>query len=473
MLPEPVRGYLNDHRERFLQRLFELLRFPSIANVHGPGDPCLACASWLVDYLRGLGLEAQLVPTGAKPTGPGQTRKPCVLAEAHVSDQAPTLLIYGHYDVQPVEPLDLWNSAPFEPVIRDGCIYARGADDDKGQLFTHLMAIEAWRQAGGGLPVNLKLLFEGEEEIGSPDLEPFIAASARRLSADACLISDSEFFADGLPSITYALRGLAYMEVTVTGPSADCHSGVNGGAVANPINGLARIIAAMHDADGRITIPGFYDDVLPLTDAERNEWRKLPMDEAEYAASLGLTELGGGEKGLPVLERRWSRPTLDCNGIVGGYTGAGSKTIIPAQASAKLSARLVANQDPQKVVEGFRRFVAEHTPPGLKATMQVHAEARPVMLAKDAPAMRAGQEALAEAFDRAPAMIRCGASVPITELFQRLLGLDGVLMGFGLPDDNLHAPNEHFRLDHLWRGAVASAAFMRNLRASWEAGRSR
>jgi acetylornithine deacetylase/succinyl-diaminopimelate desuccinylase-like protein len=455
MLPAAVVKYLEDHHEQFLAKLFELLEIPSVANVKADPDPCGLCANWLADYLRNLGLDAEVVPAEGKPN---------VLASAQVSADAPTLLVYGHYDVQPPEPLELWKSDPFEPVIRDGCIYARGADDDKGQLFAHLMAIEAWQRAGGGLPVNLKLFLEGEEEVGSPDLEAFMARMADRLAADACLISDSAFFTEGLPSITYALRGLAYLELKLNGPAADCHSGVNGGAVANPINGLARMIAAMHDDDGRVTIPGFYDDVLPLTQAERDEWAKLPFDEAKYAASLGLTELAGGERGYSVMERGWARPTLDCNGIVGGYTGVGSKTIIPAQASAKISMRLVASQDPRKIVEGFREFIARHTPPGLKAEMKVNAEARPVMLPTDSPVTRAARAALERAFGAKVAMIRCGASVPVTELIQRLLGLDAVLMGFGLPDDNLHAPNEHFPVEHLWRGAIASAEFMGNLR---------
>ena len=455
MLPEAVTQYLSDNRERHLAELFELLRFASVANTEP--EACRQVADWLVDRLRKLGLEARAVATAGLPN---------VLASLDVGDDAPTLLIYGHYDVQPPDPLDLWDSLPFEPTIRDGAIWARGANDDKGQFYAHVMAIEALAQAGGGVPVNLRVLLEGEEEVGSPNMEPFLAKYADELSADAAVISDSQFFAPGLPSITYSLRGLAYVEVTFRGPAADIHSGLNGGAVTNPVNALARLVAGMHDSNGRVTLPGFYDDVLGLTDAEQAEWEALPFDEAEYAQSLGVDALGGGEAGLSVLHRRWARPTLDANGIVGGYTGLGSKTIIPAEASAKISMRLVANQDPVKIVEGFRQYVAANTPPGIRAEVKLNAGARPVMIAPQSPAMEAGKAAMAEAFGRDAAMIRCGASVPITELFQRLLALDAVLMGFGLPGDNLHSPNEHYGLEQFYRGAVASAAMMCNIRSA-------
>ena len=451
MLPTAVSLYLESQRPQYLAKLFELLRIPSIAN--RDDDGCPRAAQWLADHLASLGLSARVCPTEGKPA---------VLAELHVDDAAPTLLIYGHYDVQPPEPLELWQSPAFEPQIRDGCIYARGANDDKGQLFTHLMAIEAWQRAGGP-PVNLKLFIEGEEEVGSPSLEAFLAAHGSELAADAAVISDSSFFAEGHPSITYALRGLAYVELTLRGPNRDIHSGLYGGAVANPVNGLARIIAALHDANGRVTIEGFYDDVRPLTSRERQAWEALGYDAAADAADLGVSCLGGGEADLPALERLWARPTLDCNGIVGGYTGAGSKTIIPAQASAKISMRLVADQCPEKIIASLRRFVAERTPAGLTAELAVYAASRPVVLATDTPAMAAARSAMAAAFGTDATLIRCGASVPVTELFQRLLGLDAVLMGFGLPADRLHSPNERFALGQLYRGAEAAAMFMQNL----------
>ena len=455
MLPTTVTDYLEKHRTQHLERLEELLRIPSIANVDD--GACARAAEWLARRLESLGLRAEL----AGPAG-----RPNVLAEAHVRDDAPTLLIYGHYDVQPPDPLALWQTGPFDPVVRDGCLFARGSDDNKGQLFAQLMAIEAWTRAGGGPPVNLKVFLEGEEEIGSPSLEAFVAAHAERLAADAAVISDSGFFARGTASITYALRGLVYFEITARGPAADVHSGQHGGALANPINVLARLVAAMHDENGRITLPGFYDDVLEVGEQERRAWAVLPFDEGDYARSLGVDALSGGERGFSVLERRWARPTLDANGVVGGYTAAGSKTIIPAEARVKISARLVADQDPDKVAAGMAEFLAAHAPAGTSVSLQVHAKARPVLLPTDSPAMTAAKAALAEAFGQEPTLVRCGASVPVTELIQRLLGMDPVLMGFGLPDDNVHSPNEKFDLDQLWRGSIAAAAFLHNLRSA-------
>jgi len=457
MIPDLVAQYLSANRDRHLESLKEYLRFPSVANVDGgQKDPCKLCAQWLADYLGQLGLHAEILPTSNKPN---------VLASLHVSDSAPTLLIYGHYDVQPPDPLDLWESDPFEPEIRDGYIYARGANDDKGQLFTHLAAIEAWMKCGG-LPINIKVFAEGEEETGSPDLERFITEHAEALSADVIVISDSAFFADEVPSITYALRGLAYVEITVSGPSVDVHSGEHGGALRNPINALTKLVAGMHDGDGRITLPGFYDDVSVLSDDERRGWSDLPFNAEQYAESMGVTALGGGESGFSDLERLWSRPTLDCNGIVGGYTGDGSKTIIPSSASVKISMRLVPRQRPEKIVESMREYIRSNTPPGVTCEMEVHAGARPVLLGRSSTAARAASDALSEAFGRAAVMVRCGASVPVTELFQRILGIDAVMMGFGLPGDRLHSPNERFALKQFTRGSIAAAAFMGNLAAA-------
>ncbi|MDP6546435.1 MAG: dipeptidase [Phycisphaerae bacterium] len=457
MIPTSITQYLSDNRDRHLESLKEYLRFPSVANVDGGDeDPCKLCALWLADYLGQLGLQAEILPTSGKPN---------VLASMHVSDHAPTLLVYGHYDVQPPDPLDLWESDPFEAEIRDGYIYARGANDDKGQLFTHLAAIEAWMQCGG-LPVNVKVFVEGEEETGSPDLERFITEHAEALSADTIVVSDSAFFADEVPSITYALRGLTYVELTVTGPSVDVHSGEHGGALANPINALTAMVAGMHDSEGRITLPGFYDDVTDLCEEERQGWARLPFNAERYAESMGVVSLGGGESAFSDLERLWSRPTLDCNGIVGGYTGAGSKTIIPSSASVKISMRLVPHQRPEKIVESIRQYVTENTPPGVTCEMEVFAGARPVLMARDSAPVRAASDALEEAFGKPASMIRCGASVPVTELFQRILGIDAVMMGFGLPGDRLHSPNERFALKQFTRGSIAAAAFIGNLAAA-------
>ncbi|MFA6134322.1 MAG: dipeptidase [Phycisphaerae bacterium] len=452
MLDPAISKYLLARRDEHLAALCELLAIPSIANVSD--NSCDQAAAWLANYLGKLGADVKVMPTAGQPN---------VLADFRAGSDRPTLLIYGHYDVQPADPLELWHSPPFTPQVRNGFLYARGASDDKGQLFAHIMAVEAFLRTGQPLPINVKFFLEGEEEIGSPNLESFIVQHAAELSADAAVISDSEFFAEGVPSITYSLRGLAYVEITLRGPNLDLHSGTHGGAVTNPVNALARMIAAMHDDRGRVTIPGFYDDVLDLGPSERQAWAHLPFDEAAYSASLGVDALGGGESDFPVLERRWSRPTLDCNGIVAGYVGKGAKTIIPAQASAKVSMRLVPRQDPEKIIEAVRRFVAGQTPPGLRADVVQHSSSRPVMLHQDSAAMTAARDALASAFGAPTVMIRNGASVPVTEMFQRILGLEAVLMGLGLPEDGLHGPNERFKLDHLWRGSLASAAFIRDL----------
>ena len=453
MLSDKVKKYLREHRDEHLKGLCELLRFPSIANVKDP-DGCGPCAEWLVEYLRRLGMEAELLTTGGRP---------CVFAELHVGADVPTLLVYAHYDVQPPEPLEAWRSGPFDPEVRDGCLFARGASDDKGQLFTHIMAVDALLNAGGGVPVNLKFLFEGEEEIGSPNIEALLSEQAKRFDADALVISDVGFFAENCPSIIYALRGMCCFEVTFTGANRDVHSGIEGGVIANPISALAKVLSAFHDADGRVAVPGYYDDVLPLSESERAAWAKLPFDESDHARELGLDTLAGGEKGYPVLERNWARPTLECNGIIGGHTAPGTKTIIPAQASAKISLRLVPNQNPDAIFPAIERFVAEHTPPGIRSQVQVQAISRPVLLGTDSPGMRAGKYAITEAFGRKPVLIRCGASVPVTEVFQRVLGLDAVMLGISLPEDNLHSPNERLKLEQLWRGAYMAAEFYRKL----------
>jgi len=442
-----INEYLDAHRQQHLDKLFELLRIPSIANNND--GACNTAANWLVQYMSDLGVKARVAPT---PT------QPVVMGHLHVSDAAPTVLVYGHYDVQPATPLELWNSPPFEPTIRDGNIYARGADDDKGQLFGYLMALEAYVRTDTPLPVNLKFLIEGEEEIGSPSLEGFLRENLTELACDAVLISDSAFFAEGLPSITYALRGVGNGEFFITEANSDSHSGIHGGTLRNPLHVVCEIVAAMRDADGRIMVPGFYDDVLTLTPAQRESWSKLPFDEGEYARSLGLDHLGGGERGYSVLERLWARPTLDINGIVGGYAGKGGKTVIPGQASAKFSFRSVPNQDPHKLMDAIEQFVAARVPMGMKFRFEVGSANPPVLLGQDTPAMQAAKEALQEVFGAQTAMICCGASVSVSEMFQRMLGVDAVMMGFGLPDDNLHAPNEKYALSQFYNAAKTIAA---------------
>ncbi|MFW6133061.1 MAG: M20/M25/M40 family metallo-hydrolase [Planctomycetota bacterium] len=454
MLPDAVTDALEADFDAHLERLFELLRVPSIANARGRPDPCRRCAELLCDQMNAVGLCAEVVVAPGKPVVLGSAR-----AEA---PDAPRLLIYAHYDVQPPDPLDAWDGAPFEPVIRDGAIYARGAGDDKGPLWASLMAVAAWRRAGG-LPVHVTFLFEGEEEIGSPNIEAVVAEHADRLSADAAAVVDTPFFAEDLPSVTCGLRGLAAMEVTLYGPASEVHSGRHGGAVANPANALARLVGALRDDAGRVTLEGFYDDVRDVADAERVAWDELPFDEADYAASLGVDALTGGEDGRDVLHRIWARPTLDCNGLVAGYTGAGTKTIIPARATAKISCRLVPEQDPHRVAESFRDFVARHTPAGLRSEATVTATARPFLLPPDSPALQAGCAALREAYGRTPARVRCGASIPITECLQRQAGVEAVLLGCTSPCGNPHAPNEHYPLRLLRGTARAVAAMMQHL----------
>ncbi len=452
MLDPAVKQYLDDHRDAHLASLCQLLRFASDANSNP--DACDRCADWLVDYLTGLGMEAKRLPTGGRDV---------VFAQSTPDPSKPTLLVYGHYDVQPPDPLAEWLSPPFEPTVREGNLYARGASDDKGQFFLHLMAIEAWHEAAGNLPINVKVFIEGEEEIGSPTLEAFIADHLDLLAADAVVVSDSAFFAPNVPALPTGLRGLTYLQIDLEGPAIDLHSGIYGGVVANPLNVLVDIVAAMRDEDGKVTIPGFYDDVIPVSDEELASWAALPFDEGAFASNVGLNALGGGEAGLPPLLRRWGRPTLDVHGIVGGYTGPGAKTVIPARASVKVSMRLVAHQDPDRIVASIRQFVDQRTPAGIRSSVQDFSSGRPVLLKTDGWAIQAGKAALAEAFDMDVAWVRYGASVPVTELFQRLMGLDSVMLGFGLPDDALHSPNEKLALDQLFTGSVAAAAFLAEL----------
>jgi acetylornithine deacetylase/succinyl-diaminopimelate desuccinylase-like protein len=454
MIDPQVKAHLDANRYRHVEELMKLIRYPSLSASPDHEADSVACAEHIAGYLRELGLEVELRPHRTRPVllarwpGPVDSRR--------------RVMLYGHYDVQPPDPLAEWESPPFEPVVRDGAIFGRGASDDKGQLFALICAVEAWVKARGRLPVDVLLFSEGEEEIGSPGMDDFLAANAGDLAVDDCIICDSDFVAPGVPTITYGLRGLVYVELTLTGPSADLHSGVHGGAVVNPLTALAEMVAAMRDDRGRITLPGFYDDVIELTARERRAWAELPFDERAYAEQVGA-EPAGGEKDLPLLERRWARPTLDVHGVVGGHQGAGAKTVIPARATAKISMRLVADQRPERIIDGFRRFASEHTPAGVRAEVEVLSRARPVLVDPDSPAVAAASAALREAFGAETALVRNGASVPITEIFQRILHVDPVLMGLGLPGDRLHSPNEHFQLEQFHRGALATASLLQGL----------
>ncbi|MBK6769325.1 MAG: dipeptidase [Ardenticatenales bacterium] len=433
-----------------LARLVELLRIPSVSTVPEHAPDVRAAAAWVAARMRSAGL------TGVRIDD--TPRHPVVYGERIVDASRPTVLIYGHYDVQPVDPLDLWQTPPFEPTERDGALYARGSSDDKGQVMANLEAIAAW-EATGGLPVNVKLVIEGEEEIGSPNLEGWMRAHADALAADVALVSDTAILAPGTPSIVYALRGLCYVEIEVEGPRRDLHSGQYGGAVANPANALCHIVNQLLDqATGRILIPGFYDRVRPIDPAERAELARAPFDLGAFGGATG--DAGGwGDADYSIVERLGARPTLDVNGLVSGWTGAGAKTVLPAKALAKVSMRLVPDQDPDEIVALITEHVASIAPPHVKVTVRNLHGARPALADRDTVAIRAAAAAYEIGFGRAPYYMREGGSIPVVALMADVLGIDTVLMGFGLPDDNLHAPNERFVLDQYERGVDTAIAF--------------
>jgi acetylornithine deacetylase/succinyl-diaminopimelate desuccinylase-like protein len=425
--------YLDTHAEERLESYKDLIRIPSISALHEHAPDCRRAAEWIRDDLIRIGMEhAEVSETGGHPI---------VYADWLHADGAPTVLVYCHYDVQPVDPLDLWTSPPFEPAVVGDRILGRGVSDDKGQLHAHLRAIEALLATRGDLPVNLRICFEGEEESSSAHLDEWLTANRERLAADFALISDTGFFTGNLPSITIALRGLLYVQVDVTGTKLDLHSGGYGGTVENPANALARIIAGLKDEAGRILIPGFYDDVVELEPEERRMIADLPFDDEAYRARLELPALHG-EAGYSTLERRGARPTLDVNGIWGGFQGEGSKTIIPAHAHAKISCRLVSDQDPLKILQSLREHVAAIAPKGVRVEVLELGHGLPLHTPIDHPATQAAARALEATFGRPPVYVREGGSIPICASFQRILGQDVVLMGFVPPEDGAHAPNE-------------------------------
>ncbi|MBW3629722.1 MAG: dipeptidase [Gemmatimonadetes bacterium] len=443
-----LREYLESNRERHLDELVEFLRIPSVSAKSEHREDVARAAGWLAERMLEAGLRtAEVIPTAGHPV---------VLGEWRGARGAPTLLVYGHYDVQPAEPLDEWTSPPFEPAIRDGNLYARGSVDDKGQLYLHLKAVESHLAVRGSLPVNVVFLIEGEEEIGSAHLPEFLRAQRERLACDAVLISDTTMFAPGLPSITMGLRGLAYMEIRVRGARSDLHSGSYGGAVANPANALAEMIAKLKDADGRITIPGFYDSVRELTEAEREAMRALPFEEEEFRGEVGVASVEG-ERGFSTLERIWARPTLDVNGLLSGYTGEGAKTVLPGRAMAKVSMRLVPDQDHETIEKMFIEHIRSIAPPGVAVEVEALHGGQPWRADPTEPIFAAAARALERAFGRAPVFVREGGSIPIVQAFQQTLAAPVVLLGFGLPGENAHAPNEWFSLDNYARGAEAIA----------------
>lgn len=442
--------YAGANQSRFVGELIDLLRIPSISTDPAYSQSVADAADWLTEALRGIGVKDAV---STKTNG-----HPIVTGGVHVDDALPTVLVYGHYDVQPPDPLDLWNSPPFEPVIKDGLLYARGACDDKGQLLMHLKALECWMHTAGKPPVNLKFILEGEEESGSASLPGFIKEQKDALAADIVVISDSSLFARGISSITYGLRGMAYVEITLTGPDRDLHSGTYGGAIHNPISALATLIGEMHDANNRIAIDGFYDRVRSLSDRERSAMAALPFDAEAWAREVGV-ETPRTEAGYSVLEASTARPTLDCNGIWGGYIGDGAKTVLPSKASAKISMRLVPDQDPEEIAGLMETWLRVRVPDSMQLQFRNLHGAQPVLIDTGSAAMTAASKALNDVYGRNPYFTRIGGSIPVVADFKHLLGLDSVLMGFGLDSDAIHSPNEHFGLDRFAQGIEAIVRF--------------
>ena len=444
-----VVDFINANRDRYVDELKRYLAIPSISALPDHAGDVRACAEWTAAEMRRIGLEnVRLVATSGNPVVCGDW--------LHAAG-APTILFYGHYDVQPVDPLDLWESPPFEATVRQGEIYARGAADDKGQVFMHFKAVEACLRRTGRLPVNIRFVIEGEEEIGSVNLDAFVRDHRDELAADVVVISDSPMFDRGVPSICYGLRGLTYLQIDLRGSNSDLHSGSFGGAVANPAFVLAQVLARMKDRSGRVAVPGFYDDVRPLRAEERAEFAQLPFSERRYRNELGAPKLFG-ERGYTTLERLWGRPTFEVNGLLSGFTGDGAKTVIPAIAMAKVSMRLVPDQDPGRIADLFEAHLRKVTPPTVELTVTRMHGGRPWMTDFDNPFVQAAGRAIEQGFGRRPVFNREGGSIPVVATFQEVLGLPSVLFGVGLPDENAHAPNEKLDLGNFHNGIVASAA---------------
>ncbi|MFZ9503608.1 MAG: dipeptidase [Cyclobacteriaceae bacterium] len=447
-----IKTYIENNRDRFLSELFELLRIPSVSADSRHKEDVRKTAELVKSGLLEAGVShAEICETAGHPI---------VYGEKLVGPNAPTVLVYGHYDVQPPDPLDLWNSPPFEPTVRDGKIYARGACDDKGQFFMHVKAFEIMSKLDL-LNCNIKFMIEGEEEVGSDNLAHFVTSNKEKLRADVILISDTSLISLDTPSITCGLRGLSYMEVQVESANRDLHSGVYGGAVANPINVLSKMIASLHDEKGRITIPGFYDKVQVLSAAERAEINRAPFSEEQYKKEIGLEALAG-EEGYTTIERTGIRPTLDCNGIWGGYTGEGAKTVLPAKASAKISMRLVPNQHPDEITELFTRHFKAIAPSTVRVKVTAHHGGEAAVTPTDSKAFLAASAAFEEVWGKKPIPTRDGGSIPIVALFKRELGLDTVLMGFGLDTDALHSPNEHYGIQNFLIGIETIVGFYKH-----------
>lgn len=436
--------YANSHRAAFLSELKEFLSLPSISALPEHQPDIQHTARWLAEQFTALGLHnAAVNPTSGHPI---------VTAEwLEAGPNKPTVLIYGHYDVQPVDPIELWHSGPFKAEVRDNYLYARGASDDKGQMFVHAKALESFMRTAGQLPINVKLIIEGEEEIGGPNLDSFIETHRDLLKADVAVISDTHMLRPDLPCLVYGLRGLCYIQVEVTGPARDLHSGQYGGAVYNPIQALSEMLASLKDRDGHITVPGFYDKVVPLSDAERKILVQAPFSEEEFKRDAGINDVWG-EKGYTTKEQITARPTLEINGIWGGFTGEGPKTVLPAKASAKISCRLVANQDHFEIAELLQNHLKQIAPPYVKVeTKRLHG-GYGALINLDSKCMRVAAQVLQQVFGNAPVYEREGGSIPVVATFQKVLGIDSIMLGFGLPDDNLHSPDERFYLPNFYNG---------------------
>ncbi len=460
-------AYAKQHSARFVSELQQLVRFPSVSAQPQHTRDVRACANWVAKHFRDLGLQVTVHETPRHPIIEARTvaalakRGPAGRRAYQARQQQPTVLIYGHYDVQPPEPLELWKTPPFEPVIRGGKLFGRGSSDNKGQFFAHVKAVESYLRTGTLLPVNVIFLIEGEEEVGSRNLFTFVAKHSRRLRADYVVISDTSMFSPQHPTLTYGTRGIVGCEVRVDGPARDLHSGVFGGSVANPALVLSRLLATCVDADGRVSIPGFYDGVKPLAAWERREWRRLPFDEPAYRRMIGAPQLTG-EKGYTTLERRWVRPTFEINGLTSGYQGPGGKTIVPAWAVAKITCRVVPGQNPPAVLRAIHRHLRRHCPKSVRLTLTGSCSS-PFFTSPDGPGAKAALAALEAAFGKKPVRTREGGTLPILDIFHRHLHAEILMLGLGLADDNWHSPNEKFDLGNFQNGIVMSVALLRNL----------
>ena len=444
-------SFIEQNKTRLLDELKEFLRIPSVSTLPEHAADVQRAARFVADSLKAVGMEnVEIIPTA---------KHPLVYADWMHAAGKPTVLCYGHYDVQPPDPLEEWITPPFDPTLRDGNIYARGSADDKGQMYMHIKAVEALRAVNGKLPVNLKFLIEGEEEVGGESIAKYVAENPAKLKADVALVSDTELFAEGLPTLCVGLRGLVYTEIEARGPSRDLHSGMYGGAAPNAVFGLVELLSKLKDANGVIQIPGIYDDVEQPDPAEKHSWTTLPFDEKEFLKNeVGSTRLTG-EPGYSVLERVWARPTLEVHGIAGGFTAAGSKTVIPARATAKVSIRLVPKQNPDKVIAAYKKFVKEKTPAGIETEVRILGASPAIVVNPDHPAIHIAAQSFRDILGKETVFIRSGGSIPIVGDFATHLGIPTILMGFGLPDDGLHSPNEKYKVANYYAGIMTIAHF--------------